>query len=327
MRVLAGQGAREDVEELTADVFLALWAHAGELNQGLSQYVRHLLRLLREATAEDGVIEVLRHPHHPAVDHRPEGGVLLPQPLPFQGQHAQHRTGQLLRPAQMQAELLGVYLAPAPLPAHHRAVRPLPPPGQGNQGHPGVQPGQEGGRVAQAAGPVRGVVRPDAHLLPGSGPGPQLLRSGQNLPPVRVGLRPVQREVGVELPEQRPPGSVLRQRGGDVPQGQSQPQTEYIGAFVPQGDGIPVQPVLLGPHLPHLRPDCPAGGLLPVLRRAKYSPDAVAAFAAAVLSHLQRSLCRLVETELYHNTLHPFKSNKTAPGTGTARRSRARRGW
>ena len=52
-----------------------------------------------------------------------------------------------------------------------------------------------------------------------------------------------------------------------------------------------------------------------------------AAFAAAVLSHLQRSLCRLVETELYHNTLHPFKSNKTAPGTGTARRSRARRGW
>ena len=43
VRVLAGQGAREDVEELTADVFLALWAHAGELNQGLSQYVRHLL--------------------------------------------------------------------------------------------------------------------------------------------------------------------------------------------------------------------------------------------------------------------------------------------
>ena len=37
VRVLAGQGAREDVEELTADVFLALWAHAGELNpeQGL----------------------------------------------------------------------------------------------------------------------------------------------------------------------------------------------------------------------------------------------------------------------------------------------------
>ena len=27
VRVLAGQGAREDVEELTADVFLALWAH------------------------------------------------------------------------------------------------------------------------------------------------------------------------------------------------------------------------------------------------------------------------------------------------------------
>ena len=79
--------------------------------------------------------------------------------------------------------------------------------------------------MAQAADPVRGVVRPDAHLLPGGGPGPQLLRSGQDLPPVRVGLRrplrlrPVQWEVGVELPEQRPPGSVLRQRGGDVPQG------------------------------------------------------------------------------------------------------------
>ncbi|MCQ4720699.1 sigma-70 family RNA polymerase sigma factor, partial [Flavonifractor plautii] len=35
VRVLAGQGAREDVEELTADVFLALWAHAGELNPEL----------------------------------------------------------------------------------------------------------------------------------------------------------------------------------------------------------------------------------------------------------------------------------------------------
>ena len=32
VRVLAGRGAREDVEELTADVFLALWAHAGELD-------------------------------------------------------------------------------------------------------------------------------------------------------------------------------------------------------------------------------------------------------------------------------------------------------
>ena len=41
VRVLAGQGAREDVEELTADVFLALWAHAGELNpeQGLRPWL------------------------------------------------------------------------------------------------------------------------------------------------------------------------------------------------------------------------------------------------------------------------------------------------
>ena len=46
VRVLAGQGAREDVEELTADVFLALWAHAGELNpeQGLRPWLGAVAR-------------------------------------------------------------------------------------------------------------------------------------------------------------------------------------------------------------------------------------------------------------------------------------------
>ena len=46
VRVLAGQGAREDVEELTADVFLALWAHAGELNpeQGLRPWLGTVAR-------------------------------------------------------------------------------------------------------------------------------------------------------------------------------------------------------------------------------------------------------------------------------------------
>ena len=34
VRVLAGRGAREDVEELTADVFLALWKHAWEIQRG-----------------------------------------------------------------------------------------------------------------------------------------------------------------------------------------------------------------------------------------------------------------------------------------------------
>ena len=46
VRVLAGQGAREDVEELTADVFLALWAHAGELDpeQGLRPWLGAVAR-------------------------------------------------------------------------------------------------------------------------------------------------------------------------------------------------------------------------------------------------------------------------------------------
>ena len=46
MRVLAGRGAREDVEELTADVFLALWAHAGELDpeQGLRPWLGAVAR-------------------------------------------------------------------------------------------------------------------------------------------------------------------------------------------------------------------------------------------------------------------------------------------
>ncbi|MCQ4720683.1 sigma-70 family RNA polymerase sigma factor, partial [Flavonifractor plautii] len=46
VRVLAGQGAREDVEELTAEVFLALWAHAGELNpeQGLRPWLGTVAR-------------------------------------------------------------------------------------------------------------------------------------------------------------------------------------------------------------------------------------------------------------------------------------------
>lgn len=46
VRVLAGRGAREDVEELTADVFLALWAHAGELDpeQGLRPWLGAVAR-------------------------------------------------------------------------------------------------------------------------------------------------------------------------------------------------------------------------------------------------------------------------------------------
>ena len=61
VRVLAGQGAREDVEELTADVFLALWAHAGELNpeQGLRPWLGTVARnraadWLRLATRRNG---------------------------------------------------------------------------------------------------------------------------------------------------------------------------------------------------------------------------------------------------------------------------------
>lgn len=46
VRVLAGRGTREDVEELTADVFLALWAHAGELDpeQGLRPWLGAVAR-------------------------------------------------------------------------------------------------------------------------------------------------------------------------------------------------------------------------------------------------------------------------------------------
>ena len=46
VRVLAGRGAREDVEELTADVFLALCAHAGELEpeQGLRPWLGAVAR-------------------------------------------------------------------------------------------------------------------------------------------------------------------------------------------------------------------------------------------------------------------------------------------
>ena len=46
VRVLAGRGTREDVEELTADVFLALWAHAGELEpeQGLRPWLGTVAR-------------------------------------------------------------------------------------------------------------------------------------------------------------------------------------------------------------------------------------------------------------------------------------------
>ena len=46
VRVLAGRGTREDVEELTADVFLALWAHAGELEpeQGLRPWLGAVAR-------------------------------------------------------------------------------------------------------------------------------------------------------------------------------------------------------------------------------------------------------------------------------------------
>ena len=46
VRVIAGRGTREDVEELTADVFLALWAHAGELEpeQGLRPWLGAVAR-------------------------------------------------------------------------------------------------------------------------------------------------------------------------------------------------------------------------------------------------------------------------------------------
>ena len=45
-RTLSGRAAREDVEELTADVFLALWEHAPDLDpaQGLRPWLAAVAR-------------------------------------------------------------------------------------------------------------------------------------------------------------------------------------------------------------------------------------------------------------------------------------------
>ena len=45
-RTLSGRAAREDVEELTADVFLALWKHAPDLDpaQGLRPWLAAVAR-------------------------------------------------------------------------------------------------------------------------------------------------------------------------------------------------------------------------------------------------------------------------------------------
>ncbi len=46
LRALAGRACREDVEELCADVFVALWTHAGELNpdQGVRPWLAAVAR-------------------------------------------------------------------------------------------------------------------------------------------------------------------------------------------------------------------------------------------------------------------------------------------
>lgn len=51
LRTLAGRACREDVEELCADVFVALWAHAGELEPG--QGVRPWLAAVAKNKAVD----------------------------------------------------------------------------------------------------------------------------------------------------------------------------------------------------------------------------------------------------------------------------------
>lgn len=59
LRTLAGRACREDVEELCADVFVALWTHADELNP--EQGVRPWLAAVAKNKATDWL-----RTHHPA---------------------------------------------------------------------------------------------------------------------------------------------------------------------------------------------------------------------------------------------------------------------
>ena len=135
---------------------------------------------------------------------------------------------------------------PSPASAHHRAVRPLH--HRGRETRVTLASSLARGRPRGAGRrPRPGCRPPRCAPPPGSGPGPSAppQRPRTSLQSASASARPAGSRW--KLPEQRPPGSVLRQRGRRCPRGQSQPQTEYIGAFVPRGTAYRVQPVLLGP--------------------------------------------------------------------------------
>ncbi len=73
LRALAGRACREDVEELCADVFVALWTHAGEIDP--DQGVRPWLA----AVARNRAFNLLRRPRPPP-PHPPDAPAPPPRP-------------------------------------------------------------------------------------------------------------------------------------------------------------------------------------------------------------------------------------------------------
>ena len=53
LRTLAGRACREDVEELSADVFVALWTHAGTLDPEVEKGLRPWLAAVAKNKATD----------------------------------------------------------------------------------------------------------------------------------------------------------------------------------------------------------------------------------------------------------------------------------
>ena len=210
--------------------------------QNLSNDVGDLRLALGQMASDHFVVEVLPHAADPAVHHRPERGVLLPEHLPPMGHSAQHHRRQRLLPGQEASEQLRLHLAPTQV-GLHDAVRPLPPGRQEHHADVGLCVFQQAGSVEQTAGAVWRMVHPNTDGVPRAA-GPQSLRCLQIPLPVPVrGLI-----ITITPPAQQVP-PVRTQRFSDIPHIQSQGQDQYITRTAAQGDGLPFQGRLppLGP--------------------------------------------------------------------------------
>ena len=226
--------------------------------QDLADDTADLRPALRDMAAEQRVVKILPHAADGAVDNRPEGALSS-----WSSRHRPARTPSTAGGSGSSRERKwpnssARHLAPAQV-GLHDAVRPRSPGRQRHHRHGDVRVLQQAGRMEQPAGAVGRLVHPDADGVAGA-EGPQPLRRLQILPPIKIRRLTVVREQSLQ---ESPPG--LSQGLPDVPHVQAQGQCQHVPRVPAQGDGLPLQCLLLPLEVPEDLADVPLRGLLAVV--------------------------------------------------------------